>query len=44
VERTLVWPSPRAALWVGASLVVNTTTGDVVFFDGLGDVPGLVQS
>ena len=42
-EWTLVWPSPRAALWVGASLMVNTTSGEVVFFEGLADVPELVQ-
>jgi hypothetical protein len=43
-EWTLVWPSPRAALWVGASLMVNTTSGEVVFFEGLGDRPEFMQS
>jgi hypothetical protein len=33
VERWLVWPSPRAALWLGASLLLNTTSGDVAFVD-----------
>jgi hypothetical protein len=34
-SRTLVWPSPRAAVWIGESLLVNTTAGDVVLFDTL---------
>lgn len=37
VTRSLVWPSPRAAIWIGRSLLVNTTSGDVVLFDGLVD-------
>jgi hypothetical protein len=33
VERWLVWPSPRAALWLGDTLLLNTTTGDVALVD-----------
>jgi hypothetical protein len=43
-ERTLIWPAPRSALWLGTSLLVNTTSGEVVFFEGLADVPEFVQS
>jgi hypothetical protein len=29
---TLVWARPRAAVWLGSSLLVNTSLGDVVLF------------
>jgi hypothetical protein len=37
-ECMVVWPAPRAAIWVGRSLVANTTSGDVVVFEELTDV------
>jgi len=35
LERWLLWPSPRTAIWVGRSLVLNSTDGTVVVFPEL---------
>jgi len=35
IERWLLWPSPRTAIWKGTSLVLNSTDGTVVVFPDL---------
>ncbi|MEZ5319966.1 MAG: 6-hydroxymethylpterin diphosphokinase MptE-like protein [Vicinamibacterales bacterium] len=45
--RWLAWPRPRTAVWLGASLLVNTARGDVIVFPDLAipsDAPGAGDS